>query len=215
MIPEQVVTTAVRPGVVLEARAAVPPAAAAGVVICHPHPLYGGDMDNPFVTLAAAACQRAGLATLRFNFRGVGRSTGSHDLGPGEQADAGAALDHLAGLLPAQAPLALAGYSFGSVVAAAVAAGGRPLAGLALVAPPVAGGGLEGLGPPAALRGPLLVVVGSDDPYCPAAGLERLAGTLPGAAVRVIEGADHFFADGLRPLDEAMTAWARHVAAGG
>ena len=201
------------PGGRLEARVAMPTGAAAGVVICHPHPLYGGDMDNHIVAVAAAACQGAGLATLRFNFRGVGGSSGSHDEGRGEQGDAGAALDHLATLLPVGAPLALAGYSFGAVVAAALAADGRSLAGLALVAPPLAFPGRDPLRPPTALRGPLLVVAGSADAYCPPDALERLAKTMPGATVRVIEGADHFFAGTLDPLGEALSAWARQVAA--
>jgi hypothetical protein len=211
MIPEQVATLSA-PGVRLDARVAVPVGAAGGVVICHPHPLYGGDMDNQIVAVVAVACQAAGLATLRFNFRGVGGSSGIHDEGRGEQVDAGAALDHLAAGLPPGAPLALAGYSFGAVVATAVAADGRALAGLALVAPPLAFPGREELRPPAALRGPLLVVAGDTDAYCPADALECLAKRVPGAAVRVIEGADHFFAGALEPLSEALSGWARQVA---
>jgi len=212
MIPEQVATLA-GPGVRLEARVAVPAGASGGVVICHPHPLHGGDMDNHVVAVVAAACQAANLATLRFNFRGVGGSSGTHDEGRGEQADAAAALDHLAARLSTGAPLALAGYSFGAVVATSVAADGRRLAGLALVAPPLAFPGREPMRPPAALRGPLLVVAGSADAYCPGDALERLAKDVPGAAVRVIEGADHFFSDALEPLREALSGWARQVAA--
>ena len=76
MIPEQPLTlrTPGRPD--LEAALAMPPGATGGVVVCHPHPQYGGDMDNPVVVTAARAAARAGLATLRFNFRGVGASAG-------------------------------------------------------------------------------------------------------------------------------------------
>ncbi|HEV8615843.1 MAG TPA: alpha/beta fold hydrolase [Methylomirabilota bacterium] len=211
MIPEQVATLAA-PGVRLEARVAVPARTVGGVVICHPHPLYGGDMDNHIVVVVAVACQAAGLATLRFNFRGVGGSSGIHDEGRGEQADAVAALDHLATRLPPGAPLALAGYSFGAVVATAVTANGRELAGLALVAPPLAFPGREELRPSAPRRGPLLVVAGGADAYCPADALDRLARRVPGAAVRIIEGADHFFAGTLESLSDALSGWARQVA---
>src|SRR5207253_10394570 len=65
-------TVAVARDIVLEGRLAVPAGARAGVVICHPHPLYGGDMDNPVVVRVQEVCAELGLATLRFNFRGVG-----------------------------------------------------------------------------------------------------------------------------------------------
>ncbi len=211
MIPERAQTIAGASGLRLEAQVAVTAGARAGVVVCHPHPLYGGDMDNPVVGVTIDACRDAGLATLRFNFRGVGGSTGSHDEGRGEQSDAVAALDHLAALLPAGAPVALAGYSFGAGVAAAIAAGGRALGGLALVAPPLAFGSLDRLAMPAGLRGPLLVVAGTADEYCPLAALQQVARALPDADVRIVEGTDHFFTGALGPLVEAVTAWARRV----
>src|SRR5512132_3750608 len=84
----------------LEARLMESPAAAAGVVLCHPHPLYGGDMDNPVIIRAAEVAQVLGVSTLRFNFRGVGDSTGAHDEGRGEQDDCRAALALLRSRLP-------------------------------------------------------------------------------------------------------------------
>jgi uncharacterized protein len=108
MIPEQPLSLAVGDGVVLEARLAAPGQASVGVVLCHPHPLYGGDMDNPVVVRAQEVCAALGLATLRFNFRGVGGSSGEHGAGVDEQADAGAALDALAREAGART-LALAG----------------------------------------------------------------------------------------------------------
>src|ERR671922_3090318 len=68
---------------------------APGLVICHPHPLYGGDMENNVVRGMAEAFAAAGFVVLRFNFRGVGRSTGHHDEGIGEQEDARAAMEWL------------------------------------------------------------------------------------------------------------------------
>jgi uncharacterized protein len=75
MITERPVTLDGSAGVALEASLALPAGATAGVVVCHPHPLYGGDMDNPLVLDVRDTCHHAGLATLRFNFRGTGRST--------------------------------------------------------------------------------------------------------------------------------------------
>ncbi len=215
MIPERSVSLSVAPGVTVEARAAVPPGAAAGgVALCHPHPLYGGDMENPVVIRAAEVCREAGLATLRFNFRGVGASTGAHDEGRGEQDDLRAALDHLAGLLPPGAALAAAGYSFGAAVAARVAIR-RSLAGAALIAPALAMPALADLGDLAKVPGAVLIVAGTADQYCPLDALERLARAVPRAIVRTVEGADHFFFGKLFPLGEIVGAWARAIAGGG
>src|SRR5262245_51931249 len=120
-------------GARLEARVGLVPGARAGLVVCHPHPLYGGDMDNPVVVRAAEVGRETGLSTLRFNFRGTGRSTGSHGGGTAEMADVQAGLAALAEGLPGGAPVGLAGYSFGAWVAARVAAEDpRPLG---LIAP--------------------------------------------------------------------------------
>src|SRR5712671_4968785 len=80
----------------LEALLRGPEAPFAAAVFCHPHPLHGGTMNNNVVYRVAKALNDAGAAVLRFNFRGVGASTGSHDAGAGEEDDALAALDFLA-----------------------------------------------------------------------------------------------------------------------
>jgi uncharacterized protein len=210
MIPERPVTISPHSGPALEAALALPAGARVGVVICHPHPRFGGDMDSPVVATAAAACGSRGLATLRFNFRGVGASGGSWDEGRGEHEDVRAALMYLRAQLAAPARTALAGYSFGARMAAGVAAAGDPLAGLALIAPPLAAAGLpSGL---VAVGGPTLVVAGSDDHHCPPESLSNLATTLPGATVTVIDGSNHFFFAGLDALEAALGAWAGKVA---
>jgi alpha/beta superfamily hydrolase len=209
MIPERPVTIGAATRPALEGALALLPAAAAGVVVCHPHPLYGGDMDSPVVLTATQAGARANLATLRFNFRGVGGSGGAWDEGRGEQDDVRMALSHLRGLLRPPARIALAGYSFGAAMAAAVAAGGESLAGLALIAPPLARLGLPAA--PPAVDGPLLVVAGSADTYCPADALASLAAAWPLATVTVIDGADHFFFGELDALDTALAGWAAKV----
>jgi len=94
---------------------APPQAPSVGAVLCHPHPLYGGEMRNNVVSALAEALQRAGVATLRFNFRGVGQSGGEHGGGEAEIEDVKAAVTYL---LSRQAvkTVAVAGYSFGAIV---------------------------------------------------------------------------------------------------
>src|SRR3989442_13069998 len=91
MISEQSVVIDVSQQLTLEARLAVPASPGGGIVICHPHPLYGGDMDNPVVVRVQEVCAELGLATLRFNFRGVGGSGGTHGGGVAEQDEIGRA----------------------------------------------------------------------------------------------------------------------------
>ena len=188
----------------LAARLGAVPNARGGLVVCHPHPLYGGDMDNPVVVRAAEVAREVGLTTLRFNFRGVGHSEGQHDGGRGEQDDVRAAIETLRAAWPA-APLGLAGYSFGAWVSSAVAAGASDLTALCLIAPPLAMLDFESLGSDA---GHLLIVAGTRDQYCPLPDLDRLAARLPDGATARIEGADHFFVGKLFPLGEAVRSWA-------
>jgi alpha/beta superfamily hydrolase len=210
MIAERPETIAAGSGPALEAALTLPAGASAGVVVCHPHPLYGGDMDSPVVMAMFRASTAAGLAALRFNFRGVGDSDGAWDEGRGEQDDVRAALDHLQARLPATGRLALAGYSFGAMMAAAVAGAGRPLAGLALVAPPL---GMRPWQPPTTLTvaGPVLLVAGDADQYCPAGALTALGQALPKPTVTILDGVDHFFFGGLDRLASAMSGWAAKV----
>jgi len=205
MISERPATVAVARDIVLEGRLAVPAGAGAGVVICHPHPLYGGDMDNPVVVRVQEVCAELGLATLRFNFRGVGGSGGTHGGGVAEQDDARIALDVLA-QATGEVPLAIAGYSFGAWVAALVGCRDARVSALALVAPPLAMydfGGVEGK------RVPTLAVAGSADPYCPMSDFRRFTARFAWVTPAVIEGADHFFFGKLYPLGEAVGGWAR------
>ena len=198
---EDPVVVPVPGGPSLEGRLAIVEAPKGGFVLCHPHPLYGGDMDNPVVIRAAEVVRAAGYATLRFNFRGVGASTGLHDQGIGEQDDVRAAVAILAGRLPPGSPVGVIGYSFGAWTAArAMRPGDAPLA---LVAPPLGMFDFQALAP---LTGRTLLVAGTRDTYCPVDALHRLA-RITGAEERVIEGADHFFFGKLYPLGEAIGAW--------
>ena len=205
MILEQPATLAVAPDVALESRLAVPAGAPAGVVICHPHPLYGGDMDNPVVVRVQEVCAELGLATLRFNFRGVGGSGGAHGGGLAEQDDARAALDALAKATGPR-PLAIAGYSFGAWVAALVGCHDARVGALALIAPPLALYDFDAVGGKPV---PTLAVAGSADPYCRAGDFQRFTERFAWVTPAVIEGADHFFFGKLYPLGEAVGGWAR------
>jgi alpha/beta superfamily hydrolase len=205
MIPEQPTRLAVAADLSLEALLAVPDTPSAGVVICHPHPLYGGDMDNPVVVRVQEVCAGLGLATLRFNFRGVGASGGAHAGGVGEQDDARAALEAL-GRATGGAPTAIAGYSFGARIAALAACGDPRIGGLALIAPPL---GMYDFACVEGVRAPTLMVAGTSDSYCPAPDFARLGVRLPSATAVSIEGADHFFFGKLFPLGEAVAKWAR------
>jgi alpha/beta superfamily hydrolase len=166
-------------------------------------------MDNPVVVRGAEVAQALGLATLRFNFRGAGRSTGTHGGGLPEMEDVRAALLHLAAMLPRGATVGVLGYSFGAWVSARVAAiDPRPLC---LVAPP-----LKMLdwsaGPPA--RPDVCVLAGTRDSYCALPELDQFLAKLPGVRHATIEGADHFFFGKLYPLGEEIGAWCRGWASG-
>jgi alpha/beta superfamily hydrolase len=188
-------------GPTLEARLESVSAPRGGFVVCHPHPIYGGDMDNPVVIRAAEVTQAAGYATLRFNFRGVGASDGVHDKGRGEQDDVRAAMATLASGLPARSPVGVIGYSFGAWTAARATRPGD--AALGLIAPPIGMFDFAFL-PPA--DGRVLLVAGTRDTYCPVEAIHRLAESTR-AEERIIEGADHFFFGKLYPLGEAIGAW--------
>lgn len=136
-----------------------------GVVICHPHPLYGGSMDNNVVHAISRALTGKGIASLRFNFRGVGRSEGLHNGGKGEVEDALAAVAYLAGREEINpAGVGLVGYSFGGVIA--LTAGIRSDAVKALVAVSPAGIPELGLSPKSRL-----VICGTEDSLIPASSI--------------------------------------------
>ncbi len=210
MIAEQPIRLAVGAQLSLEALLAVPASPSGGVVICHPHPLYGGDMENPVVVRVQEVCAALGLATLRFNFRGVGASGGVHGGGVGEQDDAVAALDVLAKAMGGGA-LAIAGYSFGSRIAALVGGRDDRIAGMALIAPPLA---MSDFGFLADTHVPTLMVAGTRDQYCPPDDFSRFTAARRWITAATIEGADHFFFGKLFPLGEAVTAWAQRLPQG-
>jgi alpha/beta superfamily hydrolase len=181
-------------------------APAAAAAVCHAHPLHGGMMHFKVVFRIAKALQEQGLAVLRFNFRGVGRSEGVHDDGNGEQEDARAALSELERRLPGL-PLVLGGFSFGSVVALRVAArDARVRAVFALGFPLVRFGDATVLSGPSQ---PRLFVQGERDEFGAGEAVRALVEPLPPPReLVVVPEASHFFDGKLDAVQDAVAAWA-------
>jgi alpha/beta superfamily hydrolase len=172
-------------------------------VVCHPHPLYGGSMHNNVVEAALEALHGRGFATMRFNFRGVGQSEGEFDNGHGEADDAAAALRFLNAQKGVRDDCAvLAGYSFGAMVAMRAAANVEEVTAIVAVAPPLGMIEPSALG---AITKPVVLLAGDQDSYCPANRLVALAERLgPSAQLKLIPGADHFFASREHEITAAL-----------
>lgn len=164
--------------------------AKAAAVLTHPHPLYGGTLHNPVMFHSDRELNRAGFATLRFNFRGVGESEGMHDTGIGEVDDVGAAVSWLRGLLPG-VPMLLVGYSFGSWCAIRYAVKDPKVAAVVAIGLPAK---LYPLFEVQKLGRPLTVVQGSEDEVTsPDLVRPLLERARPEGRLVVIEGASHLF----------------------
>jgi alpha/beta superfamily hydrolase len=180
--------------------------ARAGAIVCHPHPLYGGTMHNHVVFRIARALRAAGLAVLRFNFRGAGASEGVHDGGPGEVQDARAALDFLAERLP-DLPLWAAGFSFGSRTLAALAGEDERIQELLLVALPCKAFDCSAI---LRVRPPTWVLLAGRDEFGTLADLRARFPVLPAQVVlEEIEGVDHFFRGATPELEKRVLAAAQ------
>ncbi len=168
-------------------------------VICHPHPLFGGTMENKVVTTVARAMHELGMPTVRFNFRGVGGSDGAFDQGIGETGDADAVASWGAARWPGRT-LIIAGFSFGGAVALRLAQG-RPARQLITIAPAVQ---LIDRTMPVP-RCPWSVIQGdADDVVDPAAVIEWVNGLDPMPQLVVLPGVGHFFHGRLRELRDAV-----------
>ena len=176
-------------------------------MLCHPHPLFAGTMHNKVVATLQRTARDAGLATLRFNFRGVGQSAGSHDQGRGEIDDGEAAARWLLGQHP-QLPLSVLGFSFGSCVAACLAgrleAQGVAVRQLLMVAPPVERFAVEGQLPE---RAELTIIQPMDDEVVTPAKVYAWGDTLqrPHELLKVAE-CGHFFHGKLTELKQLVLA---------
>ena len=173
-------------------------------LVCHPHPLGGGTMHNKVVFRAAAGLVDAGLTTLRFNFRGVGDSTGEHDEIEGGKEDVRDVLSYLYEKYPGE-DLTLAGFSFGSRTALDVGYADDRIARLISIGTPVDKyGDYEFL---LKVTKPILFVHGDRDEFGGLENVQALASQIPTAEIVVFENCGHFFDEHLNQLRETICDW--------
>jgi alpha/beta superfamily hydrolase len=177
----------------------------ATAVLCHAHPLHGGMMHFKVLFRVAKALQSQGYAVLRFNFRGVGRSEGTHDEGRGEQNDVRAAIDVVARQYPGL-PVVVGGFSFGSVMALRVGVDDPRVTALIVLGLPIER--LKSAAFATSSTKPRLFVQGELDEFGSGDAMERFVATLPPPrSLAVILGADHFFTGKTDELVAAVTGW--------
>ena len=175
-------------------------------LILHPHPQHGGTMNNKVVYNLFHSFTRQGFATLRFNFRGVGRSQGSFDRGEGELSDAASALDWLQSVSPNAQGCWVAGFSFGAWIGMQLLMRRPEIEGFVSVAPPANIYDFSFLAPCPASG---LVVQGSADDLVPEPAVRKLVDKLSSQrdidiAYKVIENANHFFGNEMEQLTQAV-----------
>lgn len=186
------------------------PGANSFAVVCHPHPLYGGTMDNKVVHTVCRALHRLGVSTVRFNFRGVGQSLGEHDEGRGETDDAVTVIDWAAekmksvgGSEAVTENLWLAGFSFGAWIAVRAAAQ-RSCRQLITVAPPVQRFAIRDEPQP---QCPWLIVQGSADELVDSNAVVAWINELqPGPELVLLPDVDHFFHGELSRLRDTLVS---------
>jgi uncharacterized protein len=173
-------------------------------LVCHPHPLGGGTMHNKVVFRVAAGLVDASLITLRFNFRGVGSSTGTHEEIEGGRDDVRDALEFLAKEYPGQ-PITLAGFSFGSRTGMDVGMSDDRVVRLISIGTPVDKyGDYDFL---TAVRKPILFVHGDQDEFGAVENVRKLVEQIEGAELVVFENSGHFFDNHLNELRETVRDW--------
>jgi hypothetical protein len=182
--------------------------AARAALVLHPHPLHGGTMHNKVVFRTARALNKAGYETLRFNFRGVGYSTGTFDDGAGEAEDARIALDYLLSKHPDVEDVIIAGFSFGSAIGLRVGCADPRVTRLIAIGAPVR---MHSRAVLLACHKPKLFIHGTSDEIAPLAPLEELLHSLPpenDCRLVTLAGAGHFFDDQLDELMVVVTEFA-------
>ena len=162
------------------------------VIVCHPHPLYGGNMDNNVVYSLCEALTGASFISFKFNFRGVGRSQGKFSQGIGEQEDVSAAISFVSGVAEADLErIGLVGYSAGAGFAFPVGVEDTRIKALVAVSPPLSMFDFESLKD--CLK-PKLLLSGSGDDFTPVTQFLQFCQNLPDPKECLsIEGADHFW----------------------
>jgi uncharacterized protein len=188
-------------GQTLEAELTVAADERALAVLCHPHPQYGGDMRSLVTSELFGALPGAGVTCLRFNFRGVGRSTGTYDGGNAEQLDVHAAVTWAADR--GSARLALVGWSFGADLALTESA--PALAGWVAIAPPLRfGGAVDRVGLDTR---PKLLILAQHDEFRDAATVVEATEAWRETTTEIVPGASHFFVGRTARVVELVTDW--------
>ena len=162
------------------------------VIVCHPHPLHGGSMDNNVVNALCEALYEKSTISFKFNFRGVGRSQGEYCNGIGEQEDVSNAISFLTTLSEVDSGrIGLAGYSAGAAFALPVGCKDARIKVLAAISPPLSMFDFEFLKD---CRKPQILISGSEDNFTPIEHFFGFCQDLPGSSeYHCIEGADHFW----------------------
>jgi hypothetical protein len=178
-------------------------------LILHPHPKAGGSMNNPLAVRLYHIFAKRGFATLRFNFRGVGRSQGEFDSGMGELADAATALDWLQSFNPNAKTSWVAGYSFGAWIGMQLLMRRPEIAGFISVAPPCNMYDFSFLAPCPASG---LMVHGEADNVVPTSDVERVVAKLRlqkdiTVDYHAIPGANHFFANEIEQVEGLVNTY--------
>ncbi|PYQ57935.1 MAG: alpha/beta hydrolase, partial [Acidobacteria bacterium] len=176
-------------------------------VICHPHPLGGGTLHNKVVFRAARGLENANIATLRFNFRGVGASAGKHEEGEGEQEDVMTAIEWAKRKHPGK-KLIVGGFSFGAWVASRVACELPEVDAIFLIGTPV---NKYEFGYLRNCEKPMLFLHGTEDEQGDVEKLEKVVEHVRNAESVIVTGADHFFSKQLDAVDETIRQWAEEV----
>lgn len=163
-----------------------------GVVLCHPHPQYGGEMRNRVISTALGPAWEEGFATLRFNFRGVGESGGVYSEGIGEKEDVKSAIHFLNSKLhDSGIPILIVGYSFGAWVGLPVAIEDEKVKGVVGISPPL---GMFDFSSLKRYEKKKLIIAGDRDEHCPPSLLKAWFKDLKEPkSLAIIAGADHFY----------------------
>ncbi len=175
-------------------------------LVCHPHPLGGGTMHNKVVFRVAAGLIDAGMTTLRFNFRGVGASTGVHNEIEGGREDVHDALNYLGSTFPGE-EITLAGFSFGSRTGMEAGMVDDKVVRLISIGTPVEK--YHDYDFLAEVKKPILFVHGDKDEFCSVEALRSLTDKIPHAEVVIFENCGHFFDEHLNELRQTVYEWTK------
>ncbi len=197
--------------ILLEGLLAFPsrPSLKGGMVLCHPHPLYGGEMRNQVLFVAHNTALDEGFATLRFNFRGVGGSGGVYDEGVGEQEDVRSAIEYLTSQMnQGDVPILLVGYSFGAWVGLPVAMEMDQVRGMVAISPPLEIWDFNDL---KECEKEKLIIGGDKDDFCPISLLKEWFGQLKEPkSLSIIQGADHFYSFHAYHIAQPLREFLKH-----